>query len=75
MQTFEHENLYSKVTIFLKNKEVKSKKRKSFKTKTMLDFSTELKFDLGGEALSDFKVKVQLKSSTPMLQKSKLFYS
>ena len=70
-QTEHFESVYSKVTVSLRNKDVKSKKGKSDNTNSMLNFSTENKFKLGGESLIDFKVKVQLKRSTPMLQKSK----
>ena len=73
-QTTESNNLYSKIILFLHNKEVTSKKRKCYKTNTMLDFSTEHKFKLGGEALDDIKVKFQIKNSTPLLQKSKYFF-
>ena len=62
--------LYSKTSLYFKNEKVSSKKRSCFKTKTMLDFSKEHKFKLGGEALDDFHIKIQLKSSTQILQKS-----
>ena len=66
----DHNNLFSKSTLFYKTKKVISKRRKCFKTRSMLDFSTEHKFKLGGEALDDFCIKIQIKGSTPLLKKS-----
>ena len=68
-----HSNLFSKSTLFYKTKKGISKRRKCFQTKSMLDFSTEHKFKLGGEALDDFSIKIQIKSSTPLLKKSMRF--
>ena len=69
------------ITIY-QTKKVISKRRKCFKTRSMLDFSTEHKFKLGREALDDFCIKIQIKSSTTFLKKSmriccalKLFYT
>ena len=66
-----HNNLFSKSTLFYQTKKVISKRRKCFQTKSMLDFSTEHKFKLGGETLYDFCIKIQIKSSTQLLKKSK----
>ena len=41
----------------------------------MLDFSKEQKFKLGGEMLDDFHVKIQLKGSTKILQKSMFLHT
>ena len=56
-------NLYSKITLHLRNKEVSSKRKKSYQTNSMLDFSEDLKFKLGGEPLSDYHVRIEIKSS------------
>ena len=53
------------------NKEVSSKRKKSYQTNSMLDFSEDLKFKLGGEPLSDYHVRIEIKSSTTLLHKSK----
>ena len=65
------DNLYSKITLLLKDKQVASQKRKCYKTKTMLDFSKDHNFKLQGEALDDYQVKIEIKSTTPPLHKSK----
>ena len=64
-------NLYSKITLHLRNKEVSSKRKKSYQTNSILDFSEDLKFKLGGEPLSDYHVRIEIKSSTTLLHKSK----
>ena len=70
-----HNNLFSKSTLFYQTKKVISKRRKCFQTKSMLDFSTEHKFKLGGEALDDFSIKIEIKSSTSLLKKSMRMFS
>ena len=64
-------NLYSKITLLLKDEKVGCEKRKCYKMKTMLDFSKDHNFKLQGEALDDYQVKIEIKSTTPPLHKSK----
>ena len=63
--------MYSKVVLLQKNKEVVSRRKKAYRTKTMVDFSKDHKFELNGENVDDFSIKIQIKCSSPPFQKSK----
>ena len=63
--------MYSKVVLLQKNKEVVSRRKKAYRTKTMVDFSKDHKFELNGENVDDFSIKIQIKCSSPPFKKSK----
>ena len=67
-------NLYSKITLRLKNKEVACRRKKCFKTKTMIDFCKDHKFKLQGEAMDDYQVSIEIKRSNTILTKSKIYH-
>ena len=63
--------LYSRISLLHKDKEVIIKRRKAYQSKALLDFSKDHKFKLNGENLDDLSIKIQIKKSAPPLQKSK----
>ena len=71
---FQSENarsLYSKTTLLLGDERLESKRRKCYKSGSMLDFSKDHNFAMEGEALDKFKVMIEIKSTTTLLQTSK----
>ena len=70
-QSSKTNNLYSKISLHLRDEQVACRKRKCYKTKTLLDFSEDHKFKLQGESLDDYHLKIEIKQSASLLYKSK----
>ena len=73
-RNFQAENarsLYSKTTLLFGDEILESKRRKCYKSGSMLDFSKDNNFAMEGEALDKFKVMIEIKSTDTLLQTSK----
>ena len=57
--------------MFNQDKWIYSKKNKRYTNKKMIDFSKDHKYKLNGEDISQFKVEIEIKTSTPLWNKSK----
>ena len=65
------DHIHSKVSMFYEDNMIYSKKNNSYKNKRLIDFSKDHKYKLNGESISQFKVEIEIKTSTPLWEKSK----
>ena len=64
--------MYSKISLLHQNDVISKQRKKAYCTRNLLDFSMDHKFRLGGEALGEFQLKIEIKQTTPPLQKSNI---